>query len=397
MKLISVMEGCADRLWMPHQVGLEFHANRVEHIRNQQALGGRLIEALASFKNAFGKILQDYALNVDVSFLGRNFDEVIETFSGQVRSASEAHLKNYEVTPQSDPILRKLEVLYEGRVGPRPDEEWFAQAHLQAEIRYDRKIPPGYMDAKSKEAPRKYGDYVLWLQIIEYARSTKCDVIFVTDDKKVDWWWDSKGETLGPEPRLRDEFRKETGQQFYAYRSNQFIRLSDERQSVPVDEKVVHEIETSSEAYAGRLHEKDVALEDLIRLRDAVEGARINVANRKGEYNGSLHLADSLMEQLNDIRADTATTRRAIKEVRDRIKKFGELPDDVDRLDLLVRRVNLLTDHLNELEMHDELVNKRVKEAKMELLHAEEVLRDRTALLQERENVTERKWSSLQD
>jgi hypothetical protein len=58
-------------------------------------------------------------------------------------------------------------------------------------------IPPGYRDKNpKKEGFKKYGDGVLWFQVIDYAKSQKKTIILITDDQKDDWWRIEKGETL---------------------------------------------------------------------------------------------------------------------------------------------------------------------------------------------------------
>lgn len=252
IKLLSTLEAYSDRLWLPHQVGVEFHSNRVEEIRNQRSMGSKLLKTVESFKGAFTSVLQDYALNVDTGFLREDLEEMVETFSLRIKKASEDHAKGYGVTPQSDPILMALEVLYDEKIGVGPSGDWLKSAYVEAEARYADKVPPGFKDAKNKSAPRKYGDYIIWSQILQHAKDGQHDVLFVTDDKKSDWWWESEGETLGPDPRLRNEFRAKTGRLFYAYRSDRFVRLSDERQSVATDEKLISEIRITGDVYADR-------------------------------------------------------------------------------------------------------------------------------------------------
>ena len=53
--------------------------------------------------------------------------------------------------------------------------------------RYKKSTPPGFMD-NDKDGIRKYGDFIWWNQIIQYAKKQKKNVILVTDDMKRDWW-----------------------------------------------------------------------------------------------------------------------------------------------------------------------------------------------------------------
>src|SRR5262249_12009414 len=72
-------------------------------------------------------------------------------------------------------------------------------------------------------ADERFGDAVLWLQTIAYAKEKNVPVILVTDERKEDWWHEAHGETLGPRPEMLQEFRKETGQPCYIYAPETFL------------------------------------------------------------------------------------------------------------------------------------------------------------------------------
>ncbi|WP_204277464.1 PIN-like domain-containing protein, partial [Escherichia coli] len=60
----------------------------------------------------------------------------------------------------------------------------------EGEDRYAKKIPPGYKDAK-KDAGEfdKYGDLIIWKDMIGKAKADKRPILFISDDAKEDWWW----------------------------------------------------------------------------------------------------------------------------------------------------------------------------------------------------------------
>ncbi|PGX23258.1 hypothetical protein COE08_00850 [Priestia megaterium] len=75
--------------------------------------------------------------------------------------------------------------------------------------RYDKKIPPGYKDAKNKDGIRKYSDLILWKEIIQFAKEKQKNIIFVTDDVKPDWW-NNENDKYEFLPQLVQEFAKDT-------------------------------------------------------------------------------------------------------------------------------------------------------------------------------------------
>lgn len=95
----------------------------------------------------------------------------------------------------------------------------------EGEFRYRYKMPPGYMDEEEKDKQikkdikqdtfenriRKYGDLIVWKEIINVGKTTQGDktILFLTNDVKEDWWV-TRGEQKNKEAvRMRDELLKE--------------------------------------------------------------------------------------------------------------------------------------------------------------------------------------------
>ncbi len=103
------------------------------------------------------------------------------------------------------------------------------------------------MDVKKDETDKsgldKFGDLIIWLQMIDFSKSCTKPIIFVTADRKEDWWWRTDDDReLGPRPELRKEFYDKTGQVFYMYRVENFISNLKKMLSINIDQKVVKEL-----------------------------------------------------------------------------------------------------------------------------------------------------------
>ncbi len=74
---------------------------------------------------------------------------------------------------RKDEIEEKLTKLFEGKVGqPYPPD--FLQTVIQkASQRFAERIPPGYKDEHQKEGNRRFGDVVLWFELLDLAREKK--------------------------------------------------------------------------------------------------------------------------------------------------------------------------------------------------------------------------------
>jgi predicted transcriptional regulator with HTH domain len=86
------------------------------------------------------------------------------------------------------------------------------------------KLPPGYKDARKDD--EGIGDLLIWQTILEVAKTHKKSVIFVSLDKKPDWWSQSEGRPLYPRYELIDEFRRASqGNSFHIIKFSSFLNL----------------------------------------------------------------------------------------------------------------------------------------------------------------------------
>ena len=76
----------------------------------------------------------------------------------------------------------------------------------EGELRYKYKIPPGFEDFK-KDGIDKFGDLIVWKQILELPKSMEVEnIIFITNDEKDDWWDKSEDGSMKINSYLLDEF-----------------------------------------------------------------------------------------------------------------------------------------------------------------------------------------------
>jgi hypothetical protein len=76
------------------------------------------------------------------------------------------------------------------------------------------RIPPGYADEKKKDDPT--GDYIIWSELLSHAKTSKRPLLFVTGDKKEDWYRPTvRGRSIGPRVELIAEMRDASECQLY--------------------------------------------------------------------------------------------------------------------------------------------------------------------------------------
>lgn len=225
-ELLRLFTELRESLWIPYQVGLEFHRNRLDVELGARDTYKRLTEDYQTVLNqAREKIKQTRAHPViDLDRELAAIDTFLADFETRMVQAGEAH-----PSEAIEAAVRQLTSLFEGRVGEKWPADRMAALKKEGEDRYARKVPPGYKDAKKDGDGDKFGDLIIWRDMMEKARADKRPVIFISDDVKEDWWWLHRGRKLGPRPELVEEFRSTTGEDFHIYEFTNFLRVAAER------------------------------------------------------------------------------------------------------------------------------------------------------------------------
>lgn len=82
-----------------------------------------------------------------------------------------------------------------------------SDADLQKDLERRRKfkIPPGYKDSSKED--NSEGDLAIWHTLLEIGRTHKQHLVFVSEDRKSDWWTKSNGGPLIPKFELIHEYQ----------------------------------------------------------------------------------------------------------------------------------------------------------------------------------------------
>lgn len=237
-EILRVMDGYKNRLWIPNQVGFEYHENRLESAMNPidavRGLEKRAIDFEKSIKSY-------YSSNPYVDF--KKLEKTLNSLKTRFANLATEWMESCPNPVKDDAILDSLTNLFEGKVGNEYDEKRISDVYKIGIDRYDNKIPPGYKDKDKPSDRQRYGDLIIWLQIIDYSRTANKDIIFVTDDVKEDWWATYKDDKLGPRKELIHEFRKETGGHIiWFYTAERFLSFAKDKMGASVKSKTLDEI-----------------------------------------------------------------------------------------------------------------------------------------------------------
>ena len=301
-----MLDALRDSLWIPYQVGLEFHRNRLDvQFGAQDAYDALIKDQEVIIDKARDRLRQLRAHpTIDVARELVALDMFIADFKARMETARKTH-----PTVEIDAVIERLTALLEGRVGDKWKPEQFAAIKKEGDDRYAKKIPPGYKDAKKDGGDLdKFGDLIIWKEMMAKAKAEVRPIIFISDDVKEDWWWIHRGRKLGPRPELIEEFKAETSQNFHMYEFSQFLRFAAE-QYPEIKEKVIQVEESllADEEARRRLDEQARGDAELLRK---LEDERDQIA---GILSGTPGI-------LNDVKvSDRSTLRSRLVEINEAI------------------------------------------------------------------------------
>lgn len=338
LKLLSKIK---DRVWLPHRAAEEYLNNRMTVIDQQERSYDETIKSIEALRNDLDNARQHPFVSKKTMV---QVNKLFDFLCTELKDNKDIHTERIT----NDEIKDALSVIFETNIGEPFSKEEIEEIIADGESRYKQKIPPGYKDnGKSPnseiflETCRKYGDLIVWKQVIKKSIQDGKSIVLVTDDKKEDWWEKFKGKTVGPRPELVKEFKDVTGHIFYMYQADRFLELARENLNEAVSEEIVKEIREVRQldklAYKKRreVEFNNIKNERICRLMEKKEHIRRQIMS----YEKDMHM-------LKEQRRVLENERNGIKEYRNRILHDGarELDD-----------MNILKDYESISEKYNEV------------------------------------------
>jgi hypothetical protein len=215
--LSGILGTISDRSWLTHQAALEYYRNREtvigESSESYDRVSSLVKEAAKNIENGLKQYQKHTAIEVEkITAIVKKASAEVEKLLQELKGKHPNHSKR-------DEIEEKLAKLFDGKVGPPYAPEVLRTVFQKAAQRFAERVPPGYKDENQKDGNRRFGDVVLWFQLLDIARERKRPLIFVTADAKEDWWTKDGR----PRPELIHEMFLEAKVPFHAYKPAQFV------------------------------------------------------------------------------------------------------------------------------------------------------------------------------
>jgi hypothetical protein len=242
-EMLDLLSSLGDRLWIPHQVGLEFHRNRFNVIREQEQAEQNLRKAVDEAAERLNQAisgLRDHPV-INRSALREASNDGFSRIRSYLNAAGIGSYLSLETALRADDVLDSITSLFKGKVGEPYTADQMSSIEAAGRARFDKQIPPGYADTK-KNPDRQLGDYILWRQVLDEAARRKLPVLFITNDQKEDWYRRIHGLTVGPRFELMAEMLAEAGVPFHAQTLALFIETAPPLLRSPLQDSTVAEV-----------------------------------------------------------------------------------------------------------------------------------------------------------
>lgn len=305
-----------NRLFIPYRVAFEYHRKLLSVIQGQKK---NYDEAFGHLKTFQSKLREKRSH----PFLSDKLNNRLINLIGEIESEFDKKKKNFDKILLETSIKDDLAVLLDGKVGPEYSIEEFEEILKEGERRFKNKIPPGYKDSE-KSNDDQYGDYIVWKETLDYAKEKSKSIIFVSSDRKDDWYLKSNGLCYGPLPALIKEFYGYTGQTIYLYSLEQFLFHVKEKKILEISHASLEEVkeiantarESDSGTYSFIAHSG--IIESARKLRDSCQSSSYGITSPLDAVTGTARKIASMTEladRLGQIVPNISSTSDALQDL----------------------------------------------------------------------------------
>lgn len=243
---IHVLNVIKSKLYLPYQIAFEYHSNRLSVIKSLRNSYERVLQNIQdNFDKYLEAQIKSYSKHPTISV--ENILNLHKEFYNSVSKELETQKESHPDFIKRDGVLDALTTIFENKTGKEISKEDLKKLFEEGKHRYDQLIPPGFkdLDNKKKKGDRHvYGDYIIWKELINFTKEVKKPLVFITDDRKEDWWTIENGQTIRPKEELIKEFFDLTGIRILIYNADIFLQYAKERELVPeLKEETVREVE----------------------------------------------------------------------------------------------------------------------------------------------------------
>jgi len=204
--IVNAINRNSSNFWIPNQVYIEYN----RHLKKNRDYAVKRYEKLKSYSlkelnDARSKIKQQFSIIkndkiTDVEEINQEIEDKIEELSDIIKSRLTEIDKEHKndvkcISSENDVVNKLVEKLHnDNDIKPFNLHE-LLNIYEEGETRFKYGVPPGVTDRQKDKHEdiedyneRKYGDLVIWKEVLNFVNIKQKDIIFVENEKKKDWW-----------------------------------------------------------------------------------------------------------------------------------------------------------------------------------------------------------------
>jgi hypothetical protein len=253
LAILEILKVLSGRLFLPHQVGVEFYRHREDEIAQQVNAFERVRRHLNSIPQSFKTEFSRHPC-IPIASITEALKQTVEKQISIVTESQKAHQLNFFA--HDDPMLPQLDQLFSDATEGPYDIEEEETLNRQVEERVQSNIPPCVVSASGKASvtpennPHR-GDGRVWFQIVRYAKQQRKPIVFVTADYKSNWWRTTKlgneERSIGPHFMLIRDIESAAGKTFLMYTQEDFLSFAPQYLGVPEQQQAIEEVKQIQE------------------------------------------------------------------------------------------------------------------------------------------------------
>lgn len=259
-QMIEIMKALKGRVFLPHQVGVEFHRHREDEIAKQVNAFENVRKSLKSIPARFQEEHSRHPC-IPIGDIVGAISDCVEKQIAKVTESQKANQLNFFAN--DDPILPILDDVFAECCEAPCDQATDDALKKKVEERVQSNVAPCCVSTGKIATPAAnnphMGDGRVWFQIVKLAEGAKKPIVFVTGDQKQNWWRTvkigSKEQPVGPHFQLIRDVESVSENRFLMYTQEQFLSEAPKYLGVAEPTEAIKEVKQIEE---GSQTEKDV-------------------------------------------------------------------------------------------------------------------------------------------
>lgn len=307
----GVLRKLSSRVWLPHQVVLEYQMRRLQIIDQERDTFDKILQCFSDIESKIkSKLIADLKIRNRLPVLADALDnllnEILILTNGFKEDVFDKQRSLKPDVRSHDAIREEFDAIFDSKVGDPFTREELDEIYRDGTLRYKDKIPPGFKDVKKTgaseyiysgvEYKREFGDFIIWKQLLNKAISEDLNnVVFITDDMKDDWWYQVNKKVIGPLESLQTEFYNITNKSnFKMYDTAMFLQDAKGFLNADIEESSFSEVSNIVELNREEndtlsLPQVDVALDTPEERSREVINAMMKIIYDDAEGNSALN------------------------------------------------------------------------------------------------------------